>query len=385
MIKYRKNLWNPKSMKIDIDNKELLKTIAIPFYEYQKETLLDPFRKIHWRKIQNWVKANKIYIHESRNFGIVIHSIGQKKTIKSFGGHKLLECSKGDIQIDAFYVTDGYENEFVQYIKNIINQLSDDVSNQKIIAIVDIENKKAVHLMDKLDLNYICTKISSFADYKSIYVNSNVQHEQIPTNEEIGIHKLNKKFDITSLINEIKELPEWANHYSNYNKKSSWSALSVKGYSDDITFIEQPAEMSKSWKKENPEKLEWTIRETSLLDKLPSIRKILNQIDGNTHRVRLMRLSANQGTLGRHTDAQTDYHGIKIGKIMRLHIPLITNNEVNFKVWDLKGVKIEKHMKMGELWYLDVRKPHEAVNNGLNDRIHLVIDVESNKNVLSML
>jgi hypothetical protein len=372
-------------MKIDIDDKELLKEIAAPFFEYQKDTLLDPFRKIHWRKIQNWIKSNKLHLHESKNFGIIIHCISQKKTVKSFGGHKLLECIKGDIQIDAFYVIKGYESKFIDYVKNIIKDLSKNTKEERVLAIVDIENKKSVELMNSLGLNYICTKISSFADYKGIYVNNNFKHQQIPLNEEISLHKLKKEFDVTSLINELKELPEWANHYSNYNKKSSWSALSIKGYSDDITFIEQPAEMNKSWKKENPEKLEWIIRETELLNKLPSIRAILKQIKGNTHRVRLMRLTANKGTLGRHTDAQTDYHGIKFGKVMRLHIPLITNDDVKFKVWDLNGIKSEKHMNTGELWYLDVRKPHEAVNYGLTDRIHLVIDVESNNDIISLL
>ena len=35
-------------------------------------------------------------------------------------------------------------------------------------------------------------------------------------------------------------------------------------------------------------------------------------------------------------------------------------------------------MKEGELWYLDIRKPHTAINNGEQTRIHLVVDVEAN-------
>ena len=35
-------------------------------------------------------------------------------------------------------------------------------------------------------------------------------------------------------------------------------------------------------------------------------------------------------------------------------------------------------MKEAEAWYLDVRKPHRAVNGGEDYRIHLVIDVVSN-------
>ena len=34
-------------------------------------------------------------------------------------------------------------------------------------------------------------------------------------------------------------------------------------------------------------------------------------------------------------------------------------------------------MKRGECWFLDTRKPHMAVNGGNDERIHLVVDVET--------
>ena len=34
-------------------------------------------------------------------------------------------------------------------------------------------------------------------------------------------------------------------------------------------------------------------------------------------------------------------------------------------------------MGKGELWYLDMRKPHTAINFGEEDRYHLIIDVKS--------
>ena len=35
-------------------------------------------------------------------------------------------------------------------------------------------------------------------------------------------------------------------------------------------------------------------------------------------------------------------------------------------------------MGLGECWYLDMRKPHTAVNFGDEDRYHLIIDIQSN-------
>ena len=43
------------------------------------------------------------------------------------------------------------------------------------------------------------------------------------------------------------------------------------------------------------------------------------------------------------------------------------------------------NMRVGEAWYLDVRKPHRAYNGGTTDRIHIVVDVESNEKLRSML
>ena len=42
-------------------------------------------------------------------------------------------------------------------------------------------------------------------------------------------------------------------------------------------------------------------------------------------------------------------------------------------------------MGINEAWLLDTRKPHRAVNNGEEDRVHLVIDIVSNPNARTLL
>ena len=42
-------------------------------------------------------------------------------------------------------------------------------------------------------------------------------------------------------------------------------------------------------------------------------------------------------------------------------------------------------MKVGEAWYLDVRKPHRAVNGGDTERIHIVVDVVSNQELRNLI
>jgi hypothetical protein len=53
----------------------------------------------------------------------------------------------------------------------------------------------------------------------------------------------------------------------------------------------------------------------------------------------------------------------------RLHIPIITNSEVEFI---LDGNRII--MNEGECWYIDANFVHSVANRGTNDRIHLVVD-----------
>jgi mannose-6-phosphate isomerase-like protein (cupin superfamily) len=70
---------------------------------------------------------------------------------------------------------------------------------------------------------------------------------------------------------------------------------------------------------------------------------------------------------------------------MRLHFPIVTNDSVMFTTWNVDGTKKEIHMKRGECWYLDTRKPHRAINTGKTDRLHLVVDVDANDNIRGLL
>jgi len=57
----------------------------------------------------------------------------------------------------------------------------------------------------------------------------------------------------------------------------------------------------------------------------------------------------------------------------RLHIPITTNDKVNFTL-DNKLLK----MLPGECWYTNVNYTHSVSNNGEVNRIHLVIDGKRN-------
>ena len=92
-----------------------------------------------------------------------------------------------------------------------------------------------------------------------------------------------------------------------------------------------------------------------------------------------MSLTPGGGELSRHTDQVDPDSGGSIGKLARLHFPIVTNDKVEFVVWEPNGNRKVVNMKVGECWFLDTRKPHMVVNNGTEKRIHLVIDVVTNE------
>ena len=177
---------------------------------------------------------------------------------------------------------------------------------------------------------------------------------------------------------------EFTNHYSNYNKDKSWSAISLRGYSPEWSFITKPAEMSKKWKKENEDK-EFKLQDTELRKIFPEVEDILRWLPGKPHRIRFMNLSPGGGELQRHTDQVDPDAGVNDYKLMRFHFPIVTNDDVIFNQWDWNAKVVEEHMRVGECWYIDVRKPHRAINGGADMRTHLVIDVEANDEVRALI
>jgi hypothetical protein len=65
---------------------------------------------------------------------------------------------------------------------------------------------------------------------------------------------------------------------------------------------------------------------------------------------------------------------------LRLHVPIITNNKVNFIVDGKKVI-----MGVAELWALDTSYTHSVSNFGSENRIHLVMDVIVNEWVIGLL
>lgn len=107
---------------------------------------------------------------------------------------------------------------------------------------------------------------------------------------------------------------------------------------------------------------------TEALQRCSYVGEVMDRFPGRKNRVRFLRLRAG-GQIFTHSDP---LHQIEKG-IVRFHVPVRTNPEVDFRV---HGRRVA--MQPGEAWNVDVRFKHSVSNLGTEDRVHLVIDVVPN-------
>ena len=89
--------------------------------------------------------------------------------------------------------------------------------------------------------------------------------------------------------------------------------------------------------------------------------------------------------IGKHSDKIDK--DIESGKIVRVHIPIRTNENVIFTLYESMKDKIgnEHNLKTGHFYYTDVSKPHAVQNNSNTNRIHLVVDCLVNPSISTLI
>jgi hypothetical protein len=240
-------------------------------------------------------------------------------------------------------------------------------------------------MVERLGLTLHGVKIKSTSELIGLYGWPESQ-EQYSALDMTGIGQLDFTYSAELLRHDLERVNlAWSNHYSYYNDHDSWQALALRGYGGDPCFIIKPLEMTKEWKRTNEDKLDWRLEDTALYNDFPAARALVERIPARTQRVRLMRLMPHGGELQRHTDLSDPECGTDDDQIMRLHFPIVTNDQVRFESWSLNGDRQRVHMDCGQGYYLDVRKPHTARNDGERPRVHLVVDVYANQAVREMV
>jgi len=164
--------------------------------------------------------------------------------------------------------------------------------------------------------------------------------------------------------------------------KGGWDALSLHGYGNHPLDILKPGVLKSSVNIDT--KLQWTT--LSVITTMKPILGMLKKLPCEFERVRFMRLEAGK-VIGKHTDKIDKDIGFDDGDIIRIHMPIRTNDNVVFTLYENTKDKdgTEYNLKTGHYYYTDVTKAHAVRNTSDIDRIHLVADCYSNEKMRALL
>jgi hypothetical protein len=358
---------------------EYLKSIEALYSDYNKYSD-SPFAKYKKNDIASDLNAGDLYLEDEGSF--VVRPVYKTSFITMYPGVNIGKKNVNDIVFTRIRGSKSFIQE--KFSRRHIDSFCESYGGVWLYHWA--EDFDARKIIEKT-FDYVGSKITTFGEIYAVYythIGRNlfpIDHPKIDATEHVSIKKLMdvEGLSIGSITQKLLALNlDFQNHYSNYNKKKSWSAISLRGYSDDILRIEKPVEMSKKWQDEHADE-DHSLRDTFLREKFPEVDSLLKPFgEVEIHRIRFMKLSPGGGELTRHTDQVDPDSGGSIGKLARLHFPLLTNDAVEFMVWEPSGNKKVVNMKPSEMWFLDTRKPHMVVNGGTTDRLHLVIDVKTN-------
>lgn len=158
--------------------------------------------------------------------------------------------------------------------------------------------------------------------------------------------------DLPGLLHDLAHClgSEWRPHFNSRDYVGGWDSIALRSQDGQATTVFA-----------HPDK---AYQDTPLLSECLHFRRVLDSIPCEKESVRLLRQAAG-GEIKTHRDIGLHYSD----GVFRLHIPLVTNDDVDFVV---AGHRLP--MQPGECWFGDFSQPHSVRNRGATDRIHLVID-----------
>lgn len=161
-------------------------------------------------------------------------------------------------------------------------------------------------------------------------------------------------YDSELLQAELKSVkPElWREHFAVEHYEGRWDSIPLVGPLDE-RFLQEGNTRSTN---------------NDILENLPYIKQIIDALPGEKRLVRLLRLAPG-AVIQEHRDKERNW----ACGIVRLHIPIVTSDQVFFFVNRRRVV-----MKPGELWYFDLQYLHSVRNEGSVARVHLVLDLVLN-------
>lgn len=165
------------------------------------------------------------------------------------------------------------------------------------------------------------------------------------------------QFDFEKLTRDLAvcEAEQWTAHFNQKDYDGTWNGIALRSATGDHTHILATADVQ--------------YKNTPLLLQCPYFQEIVEMMKCPIESVRLLALAPGS-EIKNHRDQGLGYqYGC-----FRLHIPILTDDGVDFMVDDEK-----MNMQPGTLWYANFDLPHSVTHRGTTRRIHLVIDGRRNE------
>jgi hypothetical protein len=174
-------------------------------------------------------------------------------------------------------------------------------------------------------------------------------------------------FDPDRLAGDLDRLGSvgWIAHFVPQNYQGDWSVIPLRANAH----AKHPIMMISS----DPTCRDYA--DTPMLAACPYFREVLDTFAAPLRAVRLMRLGPGS-VIKEHTDLELSFEEGTV----RIHVPVVTNPDVDFRLNQARVV-----LEAGSAWYLRLSDPHSVANRGTTDRVHMVIDVQVNDWVADML
>jgi len=162
------------------------------------------------------------------------------------------------------------------------------------------------------------------------------------------------------LAHDLRNLAasQWIRHFVKQNYAGDWSVIPLRGPAD----ARHPVRMIYA------DPTCTAFADTPMLDVCPYFREVMETFRCPLRAVRLMRLGPGS-VIKEHEDLDLSFEDGKV----RLHVPVVTNDAVVFR---LNGARVV--LEAGTTWYLRLSDPHSVTNGGYSERVHLLIDVDFN-------
>lgn len=170
------------------------------------------------------------------------------------------------------------------------------------------------------------------------------------------------KFDVERMKADLAKLnrPGWLDHYDT-GLSTGWKAILLVSKHGEMS---GPESQRPSWDSSQ-------FRRTPIAGDLPYFQEILDFFQCPQGRMRILKLAPGAG-IGMHTDRDSECGCLAFDRV-RLHVPIQTNDKVIFHV---HGQYLK--LKPGRLYYVNFSQAHQVRNDGNEDRLHLVMDLEVN-------